>query len=283
VKVNKFSLILILLTLGVAAVGAWKVLSDMSERERMEAKLASIEKKSGEIKEAIDEAQKKTKENLEFLLTRIETRKKDASEKENLSKSLRDQLEAKTASISAKTEQIEGLGSEIQEMRKKIAAVEKEIEHSRKRLSSFALSLPSLENKISELRISIENEKRREVEGKHSLLTYESITSLYKQHYEVTLQSLQNYLYDRPWLEKGESLSVPYLQYDFQAGFLGLPVGLDSGIEKGMIFAVRANGINLCRIKINDVSSRNSVAMIIPLFGNPVELRKFKSFDLIHL
>ena len=52
-------------------------------------------------------------------------------------------------------------------------------------------------------------------------------------------------------------------------------------MEIGMIFSVRSKG--KLRIKINDVSPKNSVGMIIPLFGNPVELRKFKSFDLVHL
>ena len=54
-------------------------------------------------------------------------------------------------------------------------------------------------------------------------------------------------------------------------------------MEIGMVFSVRAKGKKLCRIKINDVSPKNSVGMIIPLFGTPVELRKFKSFDLVHL
>ena len=255
----------------------------MSERDRVEEELVARQQKTGELKEAIAEAQKKSKENLEFLSTRIETRKKEAEKKEDLLKSLRDQVEAKREALSSKTERKEELGSEIQEMKKKIAAVEKEIEHSRNRIRSYASSLPDLARGISELRTSIENEKEREIEGKRSLLTYESKTSIYKEHFEVTLEELQRYMYERPWLEKGERLTVPYLQYDFRAGFLGLPVGLERGIEKGMIFAVRANGINLCRIKINDVSARNSVGMIIPLFGNPIELRKFKSFDLIHL
>ena len=251
--------------------------SEKAEKDRLETELLALDKKSGELREAIDEAQEKSKENITFLSTRIDTRKKEASEKETLLKSLNDQLEAKTAALGANTERKDELSSEIQETKKKIAEVEKEIEHSRNRLRTFALSLPGLEGKISQVRASIENEKQREADGKRSLLTYESTTKIYAQHFDVTLEALQKYMYSRPWLEKGEKLSVPYLQYDFQAGFLGLPVGLEHGIEIGMIFSVRAKGKRLCRIKINDVSSKNSVGMIIPLFGNPVELRKFKS------
>ena len=265
------------------SIGGWKVFSEKAEKDRLETELLALDKKSGELREAIDEAQEKSKENITFLSTRIDTRKKEASEKETLLKSLNDQLEAKTAALGANTERKDELSSEIQETKKKIAEVEKEIEHSRNRLRTFALSLPGLEGKISQVRASIENEKQREADGKRSLLTYESTTKIYAQHFDVTLEALQKYMYSRPWLEKGEKLSVPYLQYDFQAGFLGLPGGLEHGIEIGMIFSVRAKGKRLCRIKINDVSSKNSVGMIIPLFGNPVELRKFKSFDLVHL
>ena len=282
-KVRKFSFALILLTLVLNSIAGWKVFSEKTEKDRLEAELLALDKKSGEIREAIEEAQGKSKENIAFLSTRIETRKKEASEKETLLKSLGDQLEAKTAALGANTERKDELSSEIQEMKKKIAEVEKEIEHSRNRFRTFALSLPSLEEKILQLRASIENEKQRESDGKRSLLTYESTTKMYVEHFDATLEALQRYKYGRPWLEKGEKLSVPYLQYDFEAGFLGLPVGLEHGMEIGMIFSVRSKGKKLCRIKINDVSPKNSVGMIIPLFGNPVELRKFKSFDLVHL
>jgi hypothetical protein len=148
---------------------------------------------------------------------------------------------------------------------------------------TLSSSLPAMENRVSGLTGSIDNEEQRELERKQALASYEVITSVYKQHFALTLSELQNYKYARPWLERGEKFSVTNIQYDFQAGFLGLPAGKDRGLEKGMTFAVRANGRNICRIKIHEVSPRNSVGMIIPLFGNPVDLRKYKSFDLIYL
>ncbi|MEK9632472.1 MAG: hypothetical protein VW622_01420, partial [Opitutae bacterium] len=169
---------MILLTLVLNSIAGWKVFSEKTEKDRLEAELLALDKKSGELREAIEEAQGKSKENIAFLSTRIETRKKEASEKETLLKSLGDQLEAKTAALGANTERKDELSSEIQEMKKKIAEVEKEIEHSRNRFRTFALSLPSLEEKILQLRASIENEKQRESDGKRSLLTYESTTKM---------------------------------------------------------------------------------------------------------
>ena len=63
-------------------------------------------------------------------------------------------------------------------------------------------------------------------------------------------------------------------------GFAGW-FGARHGNRDDLFRAVKRK--KLCRIKINGVSPKNSVGMIIPLFGNPVELRKFKSFDLVHL
>ena len=41
-------------------------------------------------------------------------------------------------------------------------------------------------------------------------MTYESTTKMYAEHFDATLEALQRYKYGRPWLEKGEKLSVPY-------------------------------------------------------------------------
>ena len=118
-KARKFSFVLILFTLVLNSIGGWKVFSEKAEKDRLETELLALDKKSGELREAIDEAQEKSKENITFLSTRIDTRKKEASEKETLLKSLNDQLEAKTAALGANTERKDELSSEIQETKKR--------------------------------------------------------------------------------------------------------------------------------------------------------------------
>jgi len=283
VKAKKFTFVLLFLTLTVLSVGGWKAFSDNSELNRLEDQLAGKSGRIAELEKVIDEATKKSKETLEFLTDGIDKRKSEAEEAELSLKNKRQQLESQQGGLSFKEDEIGKLSMNAQEMKKEIAAVKKEIEHARGRMVTLSSSLPAMEDRVSGLTASIGNEEQRELERKQALDSYEVITSIYQQHYTLTLSELQNYKYARPWLERGEKLSVTNIQYDFQAGFLGLPAGKDRGLEKGMTFAVRANGRNICRIKIHEVSPRNSVGMIIPLFGNPVDLRKYKSFDLIYL
>ena len=282
-KSKKFTFVLLFLTLTVLSVGGWKAFSDNSELNRLEDQLAGEKERIKELEEVMEEASKKSAENLKFLSDGIDTRKSEAEEAELSLKNKIQQLESQQGALSFKEDEIEKLSMSAQETRKEIAAVKKGIEHARGRMVTLSSSLPAMGNRVSGLTVSIDNEEQRELERKQALASYEVITSVYKQHFALTLSELQNYKYARPWLERGEKFSVTNIQYDFQAGFLGLPAGKDRGLEKGMTFAVRANGRNICRIKIHEVSPRNSVGMIIPLFGNPVDLRKYKSFDLIYL
>ena len=282
-KAKKFTLVLLFLTLTVLSVGAWKAFSDNSELNRLKDQLAGENGRIAELEQVIDEASKKTEETLDILTKGIARRKEETETAEASLENKKQQLESQQGALSLKEDEREKVALDTQETRKEIAAVKKEIEHARGRLVTLSTSLPAMENKISGLTVSIGNEEQRELERKQALTSYEVITNVYKQHFTLTLSELQNYKYARPWLERGEKFSVTNIQYDFQAGFLGLPAGKDRGLEKGMTFAVRANGRNICRIKIHEVSPRNSVGMIIPLFGNPVDLRKYKSFDLIYL
>ena len=282
-KSRKFTFVLLFLTLTVLSVGAWKAFSDNSELNRLKSQLAGENSRIAELEKVIEEASKKSEEILDMLTKGIERGKKDAEAAEASLRNEKEQLESKQGALSLKEDETEKVALDIQETRKEIAAVKKEIEHARGRLVTLSTSLPAMENKVSGLTASIGNEERRELERKQALTSYEEITNVYKQHFALTLSELQKYKYARPWLERGEKFSVTNIQYDFQAGFLGLPAGKDRGLEKGMTFAVRANGRNICRIKIHEVSPRNSVGMIIPLYGNPLDLRKYKSFDLIYL
>ena len=245
----------------------------MGVRNRLSFSLSEQTEKIRDLKVAISEARKKAEENSALLESGIESRKEKAEKMEDSLSGKREQVEARRETLTSRTLRKEELATEIQEMKK----------FARDRLSSYVSTLPASEAKISEIQASMEIERQREIDRRNSLSTYDAKTNILKDHYFRTLASLQKYKYDRPWLEKGERLSVSYIQYDFQAGFLGLPIGMERGIEKGMVFSVRAKGRNLCRIKIRDTSVKNSVALIIPLFGNPVELRKYKSFDLIYL
>ena len=282
-KSKKITFVLLALALAVLSVGGWKAFSDNAEQNALELRLAQKNERINELEKVIDEASKKSKETLKFLSDSIEDRKNKAEEAELSLKNKRQQLESQQGGLTLKEDEIEELSLSAQETRKEVAAVNKQIEHARNRLGTMSALLPAMENKVSSLTASIENEKQRELDRKQALSTYEAITAIYKEHFALTLSALQDYKYARPWLERGEKLSLTNVQFDFRAGFLGLPAGKEHGLEKGMTFTVRASGRTICRIKIHEVSPKNSVGMIIPLYGNPADLRKYKRFELIYL
>ena len=282
-KNSKFSVFLLFLTLGFLVAAAWKAFSFHSAITGLESALEAKRKDVKELKEQMDEAAKKSKENLQTLTSLRDRKKDDAESAEKDLEGISLQVEGQREALKIKEGKIEQLAMDLQEAKKSIAAVQKEVEHAQNRLTQFSSTLPVMEDKVSGLQAAIEGERQREAEGERTLTTYESITKVYKQHFSLTLMELQNYLYSRPWLERGEKVSVSNVVFDLQAGFLGFPAGRDRGIEKGMTFTVRADGRNICRIKVNQVSTKNSVAMIIPLYGKPLDLRKYKSFDLIYL
>ena len=62
-----------------------------------------------------------------------------------------------------------------------------------------------------------------------------------------------------------------------------LPIGRNHGIEESMLFSVRVKGKSICQVKIKEVAFDHSVALIVPLLGNPKELMEIKDFDLVYL
>ena len=108
-------------------------------------------------------------------------------------------------------------------------------------------------------------------------------TDILKSHYELTLSSLQKDFYDRPWLERGERVSVTYSSVDLNSGLLMLPIGKNNGLEQEMRFSVRVKGRSVCQIRIKEVAYDHCIAMIVPLLGNPIQLIEENSLDLIHL
>ena len=85
------------------------------------------------------------------------------------------------------------------------------------------------------------------------------------------------------WLETGEMIKLHDFSLDLESGLLGLPVGQEIGLEPGTFLSIGHSGRLICKIRIKEVAQKKSVALIMPLFGNPSELNSLESFDLTHL
>ena len=130
-------------------------------------------------------------------------------------------------------------------------------------------STQNLESEIQVLRESLEN--------------YEAVTKVLKKHFDQTISSLFRDKTSRNWLEKGEYIRLSYMKIDLNNGLLGLPVGLEDGVLKNKLFAIRSNGDEICKIKITHAELNNAVASIIPLLGQPAKLLTLGEYDLYHL
>ena len=192
--------------------------------------------------------------------------------------------------FSSKNSVINDLKASKEENEKKILEMKVEIRANAGKLSSIkqkALDveqeIPQIEKQIQEHEMQCENEKSRSIQVEKSLFNYAQITKVLKEHQERTLDSLYSEKYERPWIEEGEMIQLKKFSLDLDKGLLGLPVGQEIGLEPGAFFSIAYLGELICKIRIKEAEQNRSVALIMPLFGNPRKLLELESFDLKHL
>ena len=280
---TKLHYILNILALIACSVSAWKIFSDRAERDFLNQEIAKIKTEISDMSLAVEEAKKGQKDKLsrEKRKNRELEETKQDSEAEIADLSRR-QGEMRIV-LAEKAMKLESLASSIQKTKVSLAGIDKEIEATRASLRSVSLIVPSLQDSIISIETEISEKKSRKSELGERILSYDKETEILKKHYNLTTSALQKDFYERPWLERGERVSVSFSSLNLESGIIMLPIGKDHGLERSMRFAVRAKGESICQIRIKDVSYSHCVAMILPLLGNPTKLREFKYLDLIHL
>lgn len=280
---TKLHYILNILALIACSVSAWKIFSDRAERDFLNQEIAKIKTEISDMSLAVEEAKKGQKDKLsrEKRKNRELEETKQDSEAE-IADLTRRQGEMRIV-FEENAEKHESLASSIQNTKVSLAGIDKEIETSRASLRSISLIVPSLQDSIISIETEISEKKSRKSELGERILSYDKETEILKKHYNLTTSALQKDFYERPWLERGERVSVSFSSLNLESGLIMLPIGKDHGLERSMRFAVRAKGESICQIRIKDVSYSHCVAMILPLLGNPTKLREFKYLDLIHL
>ena len=192
--------------------------------------------------------------------------------------------------FSSKNSVINDLKASKEEKEKKILEMKVEIRANARKLASLkkkALDveqeIPQIEKQIQEHEMQCENEKSRSIQVEETLSNYAQITTVLKEHQVRTLDALYSEKYERPWIEEGEMIQLRKFSLDLDKGLLGLPVGQEIGLEPGAFFSIAHLGELICKIRIKKAEQNRSVALIMPLFGNPRKLLELESFDLKHL
>lgn len=222
-----------------------------SDQLRQKNRNLNLSEEIAEFKNSTDEIDVKlarTKEEIEDIENSLAdtTTDKDATKQR--------QSESATA--------LRGVQSKIENLRGELPRIRQQVEAKRFEIGDF-------ENRISEL--------------KQKLTVYAEITSVIRDHYLSTLSSLRTYERARSWLEPGEELSLKLKSVDLSSGFIALSEGGNAGLREDMIFSVKFENREISKIRVKKVFRNYSLAELIPLIGNPLELLTLEKVDLVVL
>ena len=280
---RKISLFLSILTLLLCCLVVWKLNSVITNHNEMQVAISVSEKNQKNIEVEIEEFSK------EHAARFSRERRKNQDMEEQILNFSTEKTKLETT-LSSKNSVINDLKTAREEKEKKILEMKVEIRANAGKLASLkqkALDvdqeIPQIEKQIQTNEMQCENEKSRSVQVEESLSNYAEITKVLKEHHERTLDSLYSEKYERPWIEEGEMIQLKKFSLDLDKGLLGLPVGQEIGIEPGAFFSIAHLGELICKIRIKEAEQNRSVALIMPLFGNPRKLLELESFDLKHL
>ena len=232
--------------------------SSTDEKNAAASKLARERVRVDELKIKLDElrATLSLKEE-EFL-----------SEKQKISQ-IETQIQARKEIILSSTESEGQINLEKQEAKAKIDAL--------------AAEVPQLENQLFEIQQQKERTSSRITEVVDKLADYDSITKQLRNHFNNALRGIRQYTRERPWIEAGKKLTASFHSTDLGSGTIAIPLGADAGIQPGMLFSIKSDKNEICKIKITDVESQQSLGKIIPMHGSPQMLTKLKKIDLVNL
>lgn len=280
---RKISLFLSILTLLLCSLGVWKLNSVITNHNEMQVAILVSEKNLKNLEVEIEEFSK------EHAVRFSRERRKNQDMEEQILNFSTEKTKLEIT-FSSKNSVINDLKASKEEKEKKILEMKVEIRANAGELASLkqkALDvdqeIPQIEKQIQENEMQSENEKSRSIQVEESLSNYAEITKVLKEHQERTLDSLYSEKYERPWIEEGEMIQLKKFSLDLDKGLLGLPVGQEIGLEPGAFFSIAHLGELICKIRIKEAEQNRSVALIMPLFGNPRKLLELESFDLKHL
>jgi hypothetical protein len=279
----KVSYIVNSITLLLLLISGWKISSILTESEYSQDQLAEFNLKIADTTLALEEAKKGQ-------VDRLAREKRKNLELEDQNNAYVDEVLDLTRKrdeikqvIESSMKENDELSAAIQKNKVSLVGADAKIEASRQEIRRISLLLPNLQAEITNLENLILNERQRQKAFDLEIATYDMETSILKNHYELTIAALRKDFYERPWLDRGEKVSVAYSKVDLKSGLLMLPIGRNYGLEQNMRFAVRAKGQLICQVEIKEVAYDHCVAMIIPLMGNPNKLKEFTKLDLIYL
>ncbi|MFP6886228.1 MAG: hypothetical protein VB997_01650 [Opitutales bacterium] len=268
--ITSLAAFVVVLLLWLRGDEASKKLSELNQEFAQLEKAAADQNKS----QAANLARAKRKN--QEILKEISSIKQDTASKDR-------SIGTAEANLQAKLDQVAKAREDNHKTNLAIEALKKEIQHAQEDINRLEVANPTTGNELDGLRDLIKDEHRRGEGIQDQLSDYADETSTLNHHYKSILVALEKDLTERPWIERGETLTTRIQNLNLDAGVLMLPIGRNDGLEDEMRFLVTGNGRHLCRILVKEAGLSHSIAMIIPMFGRVGRLRENQNIEITNL
>lgn len=280
---GKISIVLNSLAVGISLLGIVLIQIIVSENENTAREINHIQKS---ILETGDKIKKQALE-ISSKLMRQKTRNEDLSEEiSEFRKSSQQSIEK----LEETKAQIKKLEDAISNMEEEIASSGEREKESEAKLQDKLQAIQTLRSEIPQISQKIENKnfETRDFENRSNdisdrLSVYSEITKILRQHYLDTVSDMRTYARERPWIEKGERLSILLGKVDLDSGYIALPEGGAVGLREDMYFSIFHLQEEISKIRIKKVFRTHALAEVIPLVGNPYKLLEIREVDLVAL
>jgi len=280
---GKLPILLHILALVMLLVVFWLIFSvvDENKRERLEllkvrADREEFSQSATKEKSAASNKLVREKGRVDELKNKLDELKADLSQKE-------EEFLAEKQKIADVENQIQARKDIILNATEAQNQINLEKQEAKAKVDALAAEVPQLENQLFEIQQQTERGQTRIADVYEKLKNYDLVTNQLRNHFNNSLRGIRQYTRDRPWIEAGEKLSTSFYSLDMGTGTIAISLGSDAGIQLGMLFSVKNEKNEVCKIKITEVRSQSSLGRIIPLHGSPHLLTKLKKIDLVNL
>ncbi|MDA0342949.1 MAG: hypothetical protein O3B07_02040 [Verrucomicrobia bacterium] len=255
----------------------------MSENENTAREINHIQKSILETGSKIKEQALEISSKLMRQKTRNEDLSEEISEFRKSSQQSIEKLEETKAQIKKLEDAISNMEEEIASSGEREKEAEAKLQDKLQAIQTLRSEIPQISQKIENKKFETRDFENRSNDISHRLIVYSEITKILRQHYLDTVSDMRTYARERPWIEKGESLSIRLGKVDLASGYIALPEGGTVGLREDMYFSIFHLQEEISKIRIKKVFRTHALAEVIPLVGNPHKLLEIREVDLVAL
>ena len=189
-------------------------------------------------------------------------------------------LPEKTRELESLKKQQETARQEANRNRAEVTAKETEVAQVQQVVQALRSANPVAKGNLDQLHSSIDEQIELGNSIESELQSYKVETEHLRSHYASILVALGKDALDPSWITVGKSVSTNIEQLSMETGMVVLPLGTSHGLRNKMRFFVTKKRRRVCQLLVKDAGLAHSVALIVPLIGNPDKLREKDQIEI---